>query len=588
MSDQAKAPGTEIKTFIGFEELTNKRFKEQELHAAIAGFSLPDLLQVAVRLDYLITYSLLLPGRSRNTMEVERFLAGSLLSDRLRERLALIARDWPEKRLIFTRQQALTLANMSVAHCDLGKAQQADSDARRDAIGEALLGINEILFSPRQLRGAKSRDRDEQMAALEQQIGYLLALYNPTSLQQGLARMDVMITERLPKAGPETLKRAFERSRGVSLVDYRDLILSLVIYYLSTNPGEVVSNPERLVIDPPVFCAGNKIPPEELKLVLNAESLPLEKLRGAMAENIRGRPAQDFSLWRRWPLLRLDANRFAAVDFGLLIEKFGQGVRWLFVNAFEAGHERAAAFAQFGELAEGYTDWLLRKAGDGGLGGQLVSFPMFPGRENQEAADGLLLVGDHLFALEYRTGSIPAAAVAGEDPSVLLTQVEKLFGDPGGARFADRLEVLFHRDVERRRSIDNIDLAAIRRVTPVFVVFENFWRLPLATVRIANTFAELVLRRDFREGVRVDKALLIDLDLLESLMGPMLAGSLSLGNCLAAKSDQDADQRMGFRDFLRAMYPAAFGKIEWDEEITRVKAIWNSASQKYFGTTVWQ
>ena len=572
------AKNADLKTFVGYQELTGKKFFADSLASAIGKFSSADLLTVGARLNYLVSYPLLTPAHRE--FNPEPVLASAFLQNSL-NRLQLLIRGWPESRRVFSRQQGLTLLNLAVRFGSKMPGQATGTPEGQANLGEILLKINDSLFSDDQLRNVRSKDDVARQLAVEQQLGFLMELYNPGGFETAMFRVDVMLRELFAKRPTTSLQDLFISRRGVPVLEYRDLLLALVAYYVSTQPADVLKQPGRVVIQPDVFCQGNAIPVDRLRAVMAAESKSAAAHLEWSPEN-EGRAEQDFSRWRRFPFLTTADGGYQCVDPAILIEKFGSGFRWTLVNACVDRAERKTALAAFGELSEGYCDWLLRTA-EPSLGGVLLSFPEFAS-SSEEAFDGLLVGGDYALALEYKLGTMPTAATTSVDSAELLRQTAKIFGVEGGRKLAARMEAVFAADSSKRRAIQGADTDGIRRVTPVFIVYDPFWRFSLAARHAAAAFDQALATGKLRADVRYDPCVIIDLEALEATLGSVTP-HFPLTELV--RSYQEVRNRyLSFREWLRSGRALSL-RGDWPVLVARLKEIWNGVGQRYFGTDVW-
>src|SRR5262249_27110766 len=158
-------------------------------------------------------------------------------------------------------------------------------------------------------------------------------------------------------------------------------------------------------------------------------------------------------------------------------------------------------------------------------------------------------------------------------------------GAGGGDRFARRLSALFHPDLKKRRRVRELDLERVKGVTPVFLVYDLFWRFSPVSQIASRRFAEALKKHPFRPDVNLNTSVIIDIETLEGLMGAFTGGRLKLSQCLLDKSADDPTGKTSFREFILRKYPDS--AIEWPLETARLKSIWNRVSEVYFGETVW-
>jgi hypothetical protein len=132
--------------------------------------------------------------------------------------------------------------------------------------------------------------------------------------------------------------------------------------------------------------------------------------------------ANDFTVFRDKPLLVEDYGMLP-VDVLFLLEKFAQGPYWTVNNISRDTGNKLRRF--WGRVFESYVNEQLAEAAR--QSGAFISDPRRVDNASVQVCDALLLEGDALIMLEYKSSMFSAEAKYSGDHLGLLGQIEQKF-----------------------------------------------------------------------------------------------------------------------------------------------------------------
>jgi len=210
---------------------------------------------MASRLNYLVGYDQFMAGQKTATA-IQRLIASQLLSSAENASLAnRFGSEWSATRALFSRHQVAVMLRLAARARPRRSGQSFGTAESRQRLGTACLIINDHLATAGQLRALAAPKLEVRKRNLALQLAFFLEFYNPLPLPEALARSENLLSGVPGVTGRSGiirhlvagLKRPFQEATGLTLNDYRDLILVVLFRYLSTNLQEVLEQPDRLM-----------------------------------------------------------------------------------------------------------------------------------------------------------------------------------------------------------------------------------------------------------------------------------------------------------------------------------------------------
>lgn len=581
-----------VRRYISRSELLGQRIPAGTLRRWVRGFKRSHtILQLAQMNAFLSLFS----EDADSVEKVQRTLAANYLNDTLMERLrATFAQAKNAGRPVFFRQQILALLRMclSVSEEDAPVSPVGKTDGGF-VLGEACLVVSDYLLSEKQHKAIEEGTQARRRKHLAMQMGPQLELQNPLNLLLAIARAETIFSDLLrsrkiqaqlkQKLGGFELLKEFRKATGFSLQRYRDFVFLIVCYYNSKDFDDFITDQGLIWINPETFIRQTAIKSDNFRRFLSLEAIPLKDLADKMKEGVLPLSSLDFNLFRRWPLIQVDAETHICLDPSFLLEKLGTGLRWMVINSFSLLKDREQVLQAFGYLFELYVDRLMREIYPASSN-VFFSFSKF--QNGDEAFDGVLCLGEHLIVMKYKGGLLKEEAKYSGKLKALEADMDKKFGTGphGGVRqIVKKLERLFHAKPVKRDRVAQIDrlLPGITKITPVLVVQEPFFRFDFLNEILNQGFGRL-MKKGKLKPIEIAPLQVIDIESLERMMPNLIARDFRLDQCLNARATDDPDQRTSFFSFPWKSYFNSYGTRENERAKERCTAVFNQAERKYF------
>jgi hypothetical protein len=543
-----------IATILEYREVYDRPARLEELTALLKDL---DMVSSAVLLCQM-NADFRLTKRNRDaTAKMQQEIAGGMLSDetirRLKERYG---QAHMSDRPIFSATQILNVLGLVLEHSSGTQNPLPDENAAaRYALGEACLKMNDLMMTENERKKvAPGGDPEAVKRALMVQTLGPFELLNASSIAHVAYRSRIMfrellanknVTERISKECEGfDFEREFLRIAQLPLANWLSLMLAIYAYFTHYLAPDASRHHEFLVIDRSVFSKDTPIPPSELDAALATVSATPEAFR--RASNIKG--AGDWRLdtvpFRSKPLIELEPGRFRCADIGLLVEKIHSGVFWTIHDGL-ASAERRMLSAAWGILFEEYVNWFLSER-------RFKDFSFWPRpewTEGTEALDGAFMRETVFMPMEYKGGFLLREARYSGDVAAFEAELE-LKIVKGCKQLARKIEALFHKRPESRKTLRSIDVARVTRIVPLLVVQDHILGGPLVNWLLNKRFNEELDRNSLRPGVVVDALNVAGIRELETMAESSEAGEFDFFHGLQHRCHADPEMISILHNFL--------------------------------------
>jgi hypothetical protein len=580
----------DVRTRITYSAIFDKKLSLATLKKQLSKFRLSNVISALAQINILLSRELLI-GDDVGMQELQGSLVASFIDEdtcenRLKPRFGHARRDM---QAIFTRQQILALIRLSFLTCsEKGRLLIDDTKVDRYALGRCALIMNDHLLTETSVKKIKEGKIDNRRRHLALQLAPIFELYNPTDLRHAIVRSDILFSDILDSdAMKERVRQelrgfdlgdAFHVVTGMSLEQYMDFILMMLVPYLGHEREELIRSPGLLRIHLDGYLKNTRIGQKQFHDYLALDSIKLSDLQGRIKQARRTLPYWDFAIFREKPLLELHGDYLLCLDPAFLLEKLGAGIFWTIVNSFGEKKDRDFAFQSFGYLFEFYVDRIMQQIYPP-VSGLFLSFSKF--QDGQEAFDGMVCLGEHLIVLEYKGGFLKQEAKYNEKIKIFERDLENKFGTGKGGgvnQLVKKIERLFHRDPSSRDCIARVPLTQVNKVMPVMVVREPFLRAPFMNWMLNTRFKKLVKQSKITRRVQIEPLTVIDIDSLEILKNNLIANDFSLVQCLSARASRDRQQLSVFRSLAREQF-RSYGKRQDADLETQFDSIFDRVAQ---------
>lgn len=485
---------------------------------------------------------------------VQQEIAGGLLSDeairRLKERLGTAhAADRP----LFHPVQLLNLLRLTAAYGSGKRSPLTDASARYD-LGSACLMMNDVMMTAEERIAVASGDRQSVMGSLMTQMLGPFEVQNAASIVHTSYRARIMFDILLKKQSVlDRISRQcqgfdfeyeFSRIANVSLSRWQFLLTAFYAYLMQYSDGAGTRRHEFLAIDRLNFARGTSIPQCDLDASLRSLSTDLGELRNTLTDN-------DVSDWRfdevplrSKPFLELRSGKYYCADIRFLTEKIHSGAYWTIHDGLGASERRKLSNA-WGILFEEYVNWFL-------AGRAFKDFCFWPApawQDRGEDLDGAFARRSVFIPMEYKGGFLLRGAKYSGDQTLFEVELESKIVK-GCKQLARKIEKLFDRRREQRKTLRDVPLDHITRVVPVLVVQDQILGGPLVNWRLNQRFNELLDRSCLRSDVTVDSLNVVGIRELEAMAECAEAGSFDLFHALQLKCYVDPEMVHNLNNFL--------------------------------------
>jgi hypothetical protein len=291
------------------------------------------------------------------------------------------------------------------------------------------------------------------------------------------------------------LFEGFKGTTGLELGEFVE-ILFLVLFYGITFKKEDLINGKLPIIQTEVFIENTIIPLQTCCKVLETISITKEdfhhKLRSQETNNPQETNNQNFSFFRKSPLLKIEQNKFLILDLGYLTEFAFSGIYNL---ASENPKEYPNAKSGFGKIFEIVADQILSKIFPKPCNpSETKYFPNISYRSSKEEAfDSLIKINDrHFYILQYKSilmkDKIKYEGTFGDLERDLNSKFGRSRRDAAISQIVTNIKHCWKNSIQDRKVLE-VELPTPSVVTPIVLVQEPFFLSHLLNYQL-NTWLQ--------------------------------------------------------------------------------------------------
>jgi hypothetical protein len=351
---------------------------------------------------------------------------------------------------------------------------------------------------------------------------------------------------------PPPFERIFTLLNGINFRDFLDIMLYMHLEH-STMLKEVLGSDKMPYVNtarPKRYVSG-----QSMKAWAELMSVAPENIKDLVQGTERD-PAFffDFTMFRRFPLWRVDAHRYFCIDGMFLEERLSSaGFYWVVINGLVDDGLRGRFQQLWGELIQEYVRRLMgRFCADSNE--TLVRKPTYDD-DSTEVFDTAAISGKCLVAIEVKSSVIPIDQKYAGQAAPFFQGVSAKFGNAPSAAVEQLLRNIEHIfSSVRPREVQSLPVAEIQEILPVAVVHEPILRFGAAAQTVVNEFKNGLSKLKIRKDVQIRNVQLIEIEDLERLEPYLQNHDFTLTDCLRAKVQADPAHRMGLWDFVRTHY----------------------------------
>ncbi len=329
-------------------------------------------------------------------------------------------------RRVFHRRVLLLVAKLAIIHCNFDGRDAANEP---DAFAHLFLKVNDHLDFRAILEQASAMGRGDQLLCVllhSLVMREFVSDHHDQTLVRSW-RMCVSIPPTL-KIHPDfvDIEELFPRGIGVNYQTFEALAVGTATKYKRDFRSAVADSPLMATALLDGFLTGGVLPIEQVRAFLDAFSGSISDLeREAQKSPER---SNDLSLFRKYPFVNLpvsirspskEASMLVRLllDQDLLFEKLASTPYWLGVAHAK---ERFPRF--WGAIFETHLGQILEESSSGGPA-RYIHGPRLPTTPDEEVCDGLMISGNTLVLLEYKSSILTAKAKYGGDATDLGNEI---------------------------------------------------------------------------------------------------------------------------------------------------------------------
>lgn len=521
-------------------------------------------------------------------IEIQERLTREVLSPGRLKQLteAFAGRNLYEKYILLNRVQLLAGIKLLALYGQEEGGNCLESEDDKSQVGELALAINSC-YGP--AFGEPPWPREDVIV----QTAASSELYNPETLVNGFVRTRILLGPILRdcvstlkgRNSPPPFERIFALLNGLNFRDFLDIML-----YLNFEHKRMFDELLRTgrmayadVTQPKRYVSGRW-----MKAWADLMSVDHKDLK-ALVQDPEADPTFffDFSMFRRFPLWRSGGHRYFCIDAAFLEERLSSfGFYWTVVNGLVDQELQLSFQRLWGELIQEYVRRVMTEA-HRGRPATFLPKPLYSD-DGTEVFDSAIVIDDCLVPVEIKSSVIPTKQKYAGEASSFYQGISAKFGGGPGAAVEQLLRNLGQIFSEARPRQSSIPVSETREIFPVVVVHEPILRFGLGTKTLADEFFTGVSKLPIRDGLRIYRLQVLDIETVERLEPHIRDGDFTLVEGLRAAA-REAPQEMGFWQFMVTRFmpsrgiklkpnPKLLGRFDW---LTKA-ALWRVYRGDYY------
>lgn len=317
----------------------------------------------------------------------------------------------------------------------------------------------------------------------------------------------------------------FYQATGLTLRSYYHLIALVVVKYLNLSLEAVLKGEESLFIN---FKDSPGLKNEYDKLLphtcISVNTLAAETKEFPILAN-------EFRLWRQYPLARISEDSIICVDISFLLNKLQTGMFWIIRDQLEKRKkgDGEKIISLWGDIFEDYAASIIKR----GINSQTppmekcILNPKYMEKSENECTDIAVCGDDTLILLECKAPLLSAKVKFSGDFNNLRKELRtKLVGTStkrgkikvkGIGQLWDAIQTLGHTDRKKRRKVEGIDISQVKKIYPVLVLSDSVFGAPCMNWFLNSEFQRFVKNNALKKHLTIMPLTVLTVEHLEEL-----------------------------------------------------------------------
>ncbi|RSL18604.1 hypothetical protein EDE15_4194 [Edaphobacter aggregans] len=405
------------------------------------------------------------------------------------------------RRVLFHRRQVLLIAKIAILHCSGG----TDARLHAERFGSILLKANDQfdygLLTDLANAGRPVAEREE----FSKIIAEMIAVGEDASpeITQLITRSHLMLTRFTDelRQDPDFVDVAgeYQKETGLTLEEYQSMIFGTHARFGEELSKALYREPGTLPLKEANFSP-TAIEPTKVSKFLDL--LAANPTRMARELRVKDNGPNDFTIFRRFPLVQQFYNLhqttawcgYLMIDNLFFLEKVLTGPYW-----HASAHHGLKLRKFWGAVFEKYVNELMRCA-CAGTQARFIPDPKPSGRPDMQICDGIVVSGDSIVLMEYKSSMFRADTKYSGDHLALTAEIEKKLvedkessGRKGVLQLVEATQTLF--GVNASKVTPEIDLTEIKHVYLYIVTLDSIGGT-IGMPAFLNTFLDEHLDRN--------------------------------------------------------------------------------------------
>lgn len=480
-----------------------------DLTEILRSFNFADLLITLARINLYLQ-------RSKDIFECNRVLKTAYCCHYLRRK---IKQRGFEAHNIFNRWSTLRILSESVNVSDPEKTVEPSPvvDVGTD-LGQCYLIANGLSEVETIDHGSEITDEQRGETLVGMMPAFEYANYSsPWNLvQKSLVRSEQFIARLQQPSSNFDANDAFARATGLSFQDYQHLILGILRVPLNYSPSEISEGTVGFIGTKP----SADLTPLYGKLLQHI-CISIDELVNK-AKNTQSLP-NEFSLWRKYPLVKISEDKIMCVDIGFLMDKLETGVFWIVQNQLkkdQKGKEKNI-FDLRGPVFEDYAGSIIKRGIKLQPLSRMETFvisPVYNEEQDNQCTDIAVCSREILILIECKAHILSSKAKFSGNFSELHNVIKsKIIAPNGKNQLWNAIRNLGHADESKRRQVNDFDMSRIRKIFPVLVLSDRVFSLTFMNRFFDMEFQRFVNLDELKDDLEIMPLTVLTIDNLEDL-----------------------------------------------------------------------
>jgi hypothetical protein len=516
--------GTQLLAYASFSDVYGSSITFEQLCNQLSAFSQESVLYLC---SY-ITNTLQLWDRTEPNFDAVVLIHNKCFSRRLSVRLTetYYSKNPDTRRVTFHRQQLLLIAKLAIKHCT---SVGIDATVNTMQFGIYFLHANDQLHHGLISKMGLQANTPEELAATL--VDTLSAVeYSSLQIPNLFARARAMCLEIPPLLKDHKdyvdIESMFDSGFGLPLRLYQYLIFAVASRFGKNLALRLILHPEDLPFNMSQMIRTD-VPRENLASFLRIISGSLTNLK--LHPSLERTEQRDHSKWfsdltviRQYPLINLtESEESDELKPRLLLDHFFLFEKVISEPYFK-GMQKSPGFSRFwGAVFERYVHAIMRRA-HSGLNATYIPNPKLRPSDNDELCDGVIISGDSIVLLEYKSSIMRADCKYGGDPKSFLTDFKSKYvfderdQNPKAAKqLAAAVKKLFSSD-----QVEWLNKSKVRRCSVLLVTLDGIGGA-IAASTILDFYFQEELEKLGRPDIHIDPFFCCNIETLEMTSGSL-------------------------------------------------------------------